>query len=374
MADIFGRESHEYQLVSALQSDNLWDDYQRAAAEERPEGKPYHDFDALYRRPGGQKRAGGDDQVMGYITNNLLAVQTMVDEVLYTAYRLPNYLHLNTSIPEGASSYSLRVRDRSGRAERITAPGYDAPSATANEYLVTQVMHWYGIDAEWSLDELRGSMFGGFPLDTESIRAAVTGAMETMEAVGLTGGDYAEKGLLNLAYDATDATPVRTTTSTKWSAISTEQSITIRNRINGELSSLIDDSSETVGRDITAGMTVYLPGPQYDLLTTLYVGDNADKTLMTSILTDNPWTNFSKQPLMIERVQELRGIASISNAAADRMVITLRNPRIAEMGVSISPRVLGVQDQGRVVCTQVEAKFSPVFVKRPNLIRYHDGI
>ena len=52
---------------------------------------------------------------MGYLTNNLLAIQTMADEIMYTAYRLPQFVYLNTAIPEGATSYGVRVRDRVGR-------------------------------------------------------------------------------------------------------------------------------------------------------------------------------------------------------------------------------------------------------------------
>ena len=41
----------------------------------------------------------------------------------------------------------------------------------------------------------------------------------------------------------------------------------------------------------------------------------------------------------------------------DRMVTTLKHPQVAELGVSISPRVLRIMDKGRVVCAQVEVKF-----------------
>ena len=95
------------------------------------------------------------------------------------------------------------------------------------------------------------------------------------------------------------------------------------------------------------------------------------KTLLRSIIDDNPWTNFSKQPLSIVRVIELKGIAPSNR---DRMVVGLKNARIAEIGVAIDPRVLRILDQGREIHAQVEAKFSELFVKRPSTIRYVDGI
>lgn len=373
MADIFGREPGDYEVVRFMQEEGVWDEYQRQEAKERAFALPSHDFDALGSWSGGVpapfERATQDAQAVGFVTNNLLAIQTFVDEILYTRYRLPDFIAINTNIPEGARTYGLRVLDRVGRAKRITAPGFDAPSATRAQAFVDHPLHWYGLDAEWSLDELRGAMYAGLPLDTESIEAAVMGTMETMEEVGLTGGDYGDQGLFNLP--TTGANAVTQSDSPNPWANDAMTALAIRSQINTQLSGVISLTKETIGRDIVAGMGVYLPGPQYDLLTDYYVGDNADKTLMRAILEDNPWTHFSGEDLMIHRVVELEGIISGGN---DRMVIAMKNERVCEMGVSISPRVLTVMPKGRVICAQVEAKFSPLFVKRANIIRYVDDI
>ena len=76
---------------------------------------------------------------------------------------------------------------------------------------------------------------------------------------------------------------------------------------------------------------------------------------------------------MIERVLELDS-ARNPGSTTDRMIVALKHPRIAEIGISIPPRVIRIMDKGRVYCAQVEAKFSPLFVKRPNTIHYVDAI
>ena len=371
MADIFGREPGDYEVVRFMQDEGVWDEYQRQEAETRAYATGHHDWDALGSWSGGvpapYERATQDAQAVGFVTNNLLSIQTFVDEILYTRYRLPDFIAMNTNIEEGARTYGLRVLDRVGKAKRITAPGFDAPSATRAQAFTEWPLHWYGLDAEWSLDELRGAMFAGLALDTESIDAAVVGTMETMEEVGLTGGDYGDKGLFNLPITGTGAVTYRLSTV----EFSASDAIEVRTILNAELSGVISLTKETVGRDIVAGMGIYLPGEQYDGLTNSYVGDNADKTLMDAILRDNPWTHFSGEPLMIHRAIELSGIGA---GDTDRMVVAMKNNRVAEMGVSISPRVLTVLPKGRVICAQVEAKFSPLFVKRANVIRYVDGI
>ena len=371
MPDIFGRERGDYQHIRAIDSqmgEQAWERNQDGLVSRYSSYGPVnrHDFQILGRAP-------QDATAVGFLTNNLLAIQSVADEILYTAYRLPQYVAINSSIPEGAQTYGVRVRDRVGQAERVTAPSYDAPSATVAETIITNRMHYYGLDAIWSLDELREAMFAGVPLDTESVDAAVRGTMETMEAVGLTGGNITGvRGLLNLPYNSGPADD-RVTRTAATQTFESMTSIEIRNLINSELSAVIEVSRETIGRNISSGMTVYLPGTQYDLLTTLYIGDNADKTLMRAILEDNPWTHFSGTALSIVRVLELSNEITTS-LASDRMVVALRNTRVAEMGVSINPRVLRILDHGRVVRAQIEAKFSNLFVKRASTIRYTDGI
>ena len=372
MPDIFGRDRADYTHIRAMDEQlgqEAWNQHQDGLAVTRAlvnggVAPSRHDFDMLGRAP-------QDATAVGFITNNMLAIQSVADEILYTDYRLPLFVSINSSIPEGARSYGLRVRDRRGRAQRVSAPSYDAPSATVAETIVTQPMHYYGLDAIWSVDELREAMFGGVPLDTESVDAAVRGCMETMEAVGLLGGyegeEYSERGLLNLT-NSDDGVIVSSAPDT----FANMSSVEIRNLINGEISSVIENSRETLGRNISTGMTIYLPGAQYDLLTTRYIGDNAQRTLMASLMADNPWTHFtSGAPLTIHRVLELAGEGA---SDTDRMVTALKHPRVAEMGVSINPRVLRILDRGRVISAQIEAKFSPLFVKRGSTIRYRDGI
>ncbi len=373
MPDIFGRSQNDYSLARDLAEKNQWDDYQLQNRALRPHANPNHNFEALNGGvPEVYKRASQDAQALGYVTDNLLALQTMVDEILYTDYRLPSFVHINTNIAEGAASYGVPISDRRGRAARLTAPGYEAPSANVSRTRVTKDMHIYGLDAEWSLDELRGAMYTGVALDTETIEAAVTGTMETMEAVALTGGEYAERGLLNLdaaANPTGEQARLKTQGANQtFSDLTSEQ---VRTLIADELSSMIVDTKETFGRNVNTGMTVYLPGEQYDLLTSRYVGDNADRTIMSALMADNPWTHMTRNPIMIERVLELEGIGA---GGADRMVVALKHERVAEIGVSIMPRVIKVLDQGRVICAPVEAKFSPLFVKRANTIRYTDGV
>lgn len=375
MADIFGKTPDDYTYQVKLREKGKFDAWQHRWAQYNPASTPHHDFNALGAGvPTEYQRATQDAQALGFITNNLLAIQAQVDEILYTKFRLPMFVELNMSIPEGADFYGVKVRDRVGRARRVTGPGWDAPSATVSRALVQHPMFYYGLDAEWSVDELRAAMFSGTPLDTESIEAAIEGSLEEMEYVGLNGDDQYQ-GLVNLP--TTGDSAVNRSNSTFEFAASGTTAIQIRSAINSQISMLIENSKETLGSKLTTGLNVYLPGAQYDLLTDKYIGDDQRRTVMDSLKADNPWSHFTenetgtRQPLGLKRVMELAG-AGASNT--DRMITMLKHMRIAEMGVSIMPRVLAVVNKGRVICAQVESKYSPLFVKRPNTIYYFDGI
>ena len=365
--NIFGKEPGDYALQRALDEDGELNAYHRAhnarTGVHTSETEVWNALGAGV--PAQYERAGQDAQAYGYLTNNLLAIQAEIDEVLYTSYRLPEWVAINTSINEGAEAYAIRVTDRDGRADRIDdTTGTAAPSAVTAQTLVQQPLHWYGLDAQWSLNELRAAMLGGHPLESSTIRATIDGHLETLDAVALDGGGYqGATGLLNHPIASPTPAEDRAVSSNASKTFATATTEEIRTMINNEISKLISESKEVVGRILTEGMTVYLPIAQYSLMSDKYVM-NTDKSLMKSMMDDNPWTTFTGKPLNFVQVAELD----------DKMIVSLKSSRVCEMGVSIMPRVVKVMDAGRWFKVQTESKFSELFVKRPNLIRYTTGI
>jgi len=382
MPDIFGRVESGYthlQDMNTFMGEDAWERHQRARLPVVTAETPYnpqfmaHDFDSLGRgHELLQTRNPETTTALGLMIHTGMQIMTMVDEIYYQAARLDQFVALNTSIAEGAISYAVQVMDRTGKARRISDVGDDVPTATVSRGLVPHQLHYYGLDAKWSIEDLRQALFQGIPLSEESIQAAVVGHMEEMEDTGFTGSDYAEHGLFNLPYSATPSgDQVHWRKSAKTFAGMSQ--VEIRTAICRELSAVITDSREIIGRQpgLIEGMTVYLSGPQYDELSTRLIGDNQDKSIRQSLMDDNPWTHFTGRPLNIERVIELEGIG---DGDSDRMLIALRNNRIAEMGVPFGPRLIRILDEGRFIRAQLESKFSTLFVKRPSSMRYVDGI
>ena len=374
MPDIFGRHEGQYTLRRDLREAGQLEAYERSRADMMPFAVPRHDFESFGAGAPLQYRASGDAAAaFGYVTNNMLQVMSYIDEIMYTAYRLPRFISINTAIDEGARSYGYRVLQRTGMAAPIAADGTGAPSAAVAGGLVTNPLIYYGIVANWTLDEARGAMMGNFPLPTATIDAAVQGAIDKLQEQTLTGGDGA-MGILNQPTTGTNAV-----TSTNVSAANMRftdlTAVQIRTLINNELSGLIEDSEEVFGGVVTDGAAVFLPGPQYDRLSDLYIGDNAERTLLRSIMDDNPWTNYTGNPVMFERCLELAGILETAiHTSTDRMVTCIKDERVAEVGVSIEPRLIRLQDDLYSIKGPVESKHGNAWVKRPKMIRYYNGI
>ena len=214
---------------------------------------------------------------------------------------------------------------------------------------------------------MRNAAFAGFPLSMESMQAATRGMLNQMERVGLTGDtERSYRGLVNLT---TGTGNVRLTTRASTFKAGTAEAM--RDDINEYIGDLIENTEEVFGRTIRQGLCFMLPVEQFNYLHSKRVGDNLDRTIYESLTQANPWTARTGNPVNFQSLIELKDAAA--NGTDDRAIVVVKDPRVYEMGVSIMPRVITVRDMGRVMQAQLEAKFSPLFVKRPSTIHYIDN-
>ena len=173
--------------------------------------------------------------------------------------------------------------DRSGRGQFITNVGTDAPTAQVSQRTDSQNLYYAGIDALWNLEDARQSMMSGVPLDTKTIEAAVEGAMDHMEAVGISGDDdlpNSPRGLIN--YATSTASPVITdavnlVTQAGSMTFDDLTGMQIYSLIVDDISWVVETSRETFSTNITDGMCIYLPTQQYNRLSSRFIGDNQER-------------------------------------------------------------------------------------------------
>ena len=367
MADIFGREAGDYttlQTVQRLGGPGSVKAFMRDSA--TAAGRVEHNFRALGSGYGTARMNDADSnaQAISYLTNNLQAIQAMIEEILYTEFRLDNHVPLNTMIPEGATTYAFRVVDRVGQGAWIETGGTDAPSATVAQRLVAYPIEYGGIIPEWTIEDLRRSLFGGVPLDTETIRAAITGAMNHIEMVGLVGDTT--KGLQGLV----NHSAVDVTAGVDLSGLADGQAIV--DQLQSWTTDIITRSKEVFGLTIKNGLCIYLPIEQAALITNKRIKDGNDLSVWNYFVMNNAWYNYTGETIQLKWLQELENAAT--GGSTDRMIMGLKNDRIFEMAMPISPRVVSTLMKPFSVCAPIEYKISGINMKRPTGLRYYDGV
>lgn len=383
--DIFGRNPSDYQHIQAMMRLGVWDDHTRALAErgmphdfealgnaERAGFRPFNDYDSLNMT----QRAEANAQAASYLTNNLQAIVSMFQEVVYLGgRRVYDFIPMRMDIADGADSYLHRVVDKFGEGEFITTDGTDAPSALASMRPVTVPLGYAGIVGKWTVEDLRKAMFGGFPLDSQVMEAASMGALTHIAKVAFVGhptrfqAQGLTKGLTNQPTAGAGAVTATTAAQT-FDAGTAEQNIaTIRDAIGR----IIVNSLETYPTQIGGDLVVALPTAQFNYITTVRYGEGSDMTADRWISMNNPWTRRGGGQVMFMSLPELDS-ANNDDLTQDRMVVYVKNVNVVEMAQAIAPRVLSIEDKGYVICANFEYKFGPLFPGRPDGMQYVNNI
>jgi len=376
MADIFGREMHDYQHMMDLQRMGLL--AQAQSEWTRTRGAPAHNFQALEQFSAGlgqmHVRAEENAQAVGFMTNNLQAIMSMVEEILYTRERLTEHVPVITNVPEGADTYSYRVVDHVGRGRFIEFDGTSAPTATAGQFLVPYALRYAGIIAQWTMEDFRRARMAGMALDTESLEAATTGAMNHIEEVAFVGDDQrGMKGLTNLPVPTIDQEPTGSQVRLV-SATDRVQDLTADEMVvflQEHTTDVIERTKEVFGRTLTGELCIYMPIGAAAAVNETRLPDT-DKNVWQYFAANNSWMGYTSRPPMLKWLAELESAGTVAAGNNNRYIWALKDPRVMEMAVPIMPRILTIQDTGFAICAPMEYKISPLNVKRPSTITYVD--
>lgn len=370
MPDIFGKRPQDYRYLKAAAAGKAAGLQDCEQIVDRVMHR--HDFQALQQRR--RIDMAGEPDVLGYITDNLEAVQSQIEEVLYAEFRLDRYIPIITDVPEGNLTYGYRIVDGRGDAGWIDNRGTGAGSTRASQRKISYDLAMGGTYAEWSREDLRNSIVAGVALDDYTIKYATRACKDHIETVGIEGdksGFYSFKGLINQD-TGTDGDTVRLGVQGNNQTFDDLTGDQMAQLIADDVSLLIADSAEIIGRNITEGMTIYLPIKQHHKITTTRLPDSPNLTAWDWVKQNNQWTGLTSKSLELEMVKELKNAGAVANT--DRMIIGLNSREIMEMAQPIMPRVLEVINDGFSYRTPMEYKISGLNVKRPIGLRYRDAI
>ena len=363
MPDILGRDQNDYRLYQAMAKKKLFDAHMQQLA---TRGR-VHNFDALPSPNNPVKMPFADveanAQAMTFLTNNLQAIQSFVEEILYMDFRLDEYFPILTTIPEGATTYSFKRTNSYGRGKFIDNSGKDANNASVSLENIAYGLNYAGIIPSWTLEDLRAAAFTGIPLDTKTIAAGTEGCLDHIEIVGLLGD--ASRNLVGL----TNSADIPAANEVKTIANMTGDEMV--EFIQRNVSAIIAQTAEVMSRVIKTGLTVYLPLAQETLIGDTRLASDASKTVWEFVKVNNQWTRRTGQELKMTTVAELAGAGA---GDTDRALFGFNHERIMEMAMPIQPRVIQTINTHFGVDAPMEYKISGLNIKRGSAMRYADSI
>ena len=361
--DIFGKHMTDYQHLVALDSQDNIEAYLSQRAGVR--NAPVHNFDALGIAGVGDFESNA--QAIGYMTNNLESVRTASQEVLYTEWRLDEFMVFDNDVPEGAKTWADEVVDTAGEGAFISHQGDNAPSAAASVRLVPYTVAYGGMNADYSRHDVRQAQFAGVALPMKIVQAAMRGCMNHIQKVGFLGdARFGFEGLFNhtdraLAANRTDET----------AKLSTLTGDVLIKKLQSYANTVVEDTAEVAGRTIDSGLCFYAP---IEVATALYNTPRSattDTSVWEWFVDHNTWYHYTGEKIQLKWVQELKGIAA-SNS--DRLVVGFMNDQVGSQSIPIMPQPLEPENRGHWLRIGFEYTCSGYNLKRPAFVHYYDGV
>ena len=364
MPNIFNKEPHQLkylarqrgnmdarqfrdEVVSLFENPRLWD----------------HDFS----RRNFRNDAEANVQAIGLISNNQEALMTEVEEVVYEQFKLPEYIPINSGVPEGATSFSYKVIDRKGEGKFINKDGSNVEGATVSAGKIVFNIEYAGIQPQWTLQELRESLFAGIPIDGLTLRAGAEGALAHIQKVGFLGdSDVGFAGLVNNP----DITKLQGVSIPNFGSATSDEIVKF---INDMIISVGQSTKEIFYDSFgTNPLMFVLPTEAYDIISTKQKTEYSDRTILEWLEARNAWTTRTGQPIQFKSLHYMKGAG---DSDSDRVAMYPLNSSIIEMAIPIMPRIIGVDDSSRyLIKTPMEYSMSGLNVKRGSLCLYADGI
>ncbi len=304
-------------------------------------------------------------QALGFITPQLLRIETQVYQTKYPSFDYSRLMYVNTDGDMWDVGSVFYSGDIAGQAKFLSGAGFDMPFADIAQTQFLNANHFAGIGYEWNLQELSRAAKLGRNLPSDKAMAASKVAEAFVYGIAIRGNSTKNMtGLVNdpnvpVANVAADGTGATTTWATKTPDL-------ILRDVNEALNAPFNATKETQTANVLMVATTRL---QY--ANGLRIGDGAD-TLLKFIRENNAYTLATGQPLTIIGSRELE-TAGASNTA--RMIAYDNSREVVQFHLP-GPHQFLPAFQKSAMTWEVGGimNVGGVEVRLPKGIAYRDGI
>lgn len=275
-------------------------------------------------------------------------------DIKYAEYKGRLFVPVDNSAPSGAQSITYRQWDWFGMAEIITNFADDLPRVDVLAKEFTAPVRSIGASYGFSIQDLRASAMAGAQLDVRratAARRAIESRIDKMIAEG--DAEHGVTGFLN-----NTNVPLITPTTGSWAGATVTQ---IRADLNKLVNSIVNTTLEVEIPD-----TLILDNTSFQLLASLQLSVDNDKTLLQSWLESNPY---------IRNVDQWHRL-NTANAGGNgpRIVAYKRDPEVLAAVIPQEFEQFAPQQRNLDMVIPVHARSGGVEIRYPLAIAYMDGV
>lgn len=310
-------------------------------------------------------------QALGFLTPQLLRINTEIDYQQYPSFDYSRLLYVNTDGGMWSRGSVFYSGDVAGRAEWLAGNSFDMPYADISTTQFLQENHLAGIGYEWFRQELEQAAMMGRDLGAEKARAARLVAESRIYNLVFR-GDSTKTGQVNIttglinnaSVPAANVAADGTGSATAWTTKTPDQ---ILRDVNEALFAPYNATGETIRAN-----TLLLPTTRLQYITGLKLGTASDTTVLEFLRQTNGYTAETGQPLTIIGSRELETAGASSTK---RMVAYANDRSVVQLYLPGPHEFFPVYQKGAFVW-EVPGLFNygGVEFRRPKGAVYRDGI
>lgn len=303
---------------------------------------------------------------LGFLISQTSHIERTVWEKKYPDITYPQFVPVDNSAHEWATSVTYYSTDKTGQANWLHHRANDFPTVDLNRTKHETAVAMAGIGYDYDLEELNQARMLNINLTADKASAARRAYEEMCERVAYVGDTQKGfTGLLNNgSVSAADVADGAGAATTVWETKTVDEVLV---DINAALTGIW-----TASNTIELADTILLPLTSLVFLNNKRLDATMTVTLLEHIKRVNVYTMQTGQPL---KVLGLRQLETAGAANTKRMVTYKRDPEVVKMHIPMPLKFLPPQGPSGLLY-QVPGMFrlGGVDIRRPGAVRYSDAI
>lgn len=282
-------------------------------------------------------------------------IETTIYETKYIGLKARTLVPVDTSVPPGAQTVTYRMWDYYGMAKIVANFADDIPMVDAVAREFTSKIKTIADGYRYSIEDLQAAAMAGIPLDTTLgtiARRVIEAGIDAVAAFGIP--EAGMPGLLNHPN-----IPIVTPDTGDWYNASTSPTEILAD-LNKLVNSIVNVTSEIEQPD-----TLLLPTSLFTYLSTLLIGDNAERTVLRVFLENSPY---------IKNIDSWNKLETAGLDGGPRILAYRRAKDVLDMVISQEFTQLPPQAVNLAFKIPCMAKCGGVRVRYPLALAYMDGV